>query len=82
MAGDLTSPSRAAKITWPRHLAMQLSRDLTTDSLQEIGTAFGGRNHATVLHACKRVADQITADPDAAAQLDALRDAIAGSQAQ
>jgi chromosomal replication initiator protein len=80
-AGDLTSPSRAAKITWPRHLAMQLSRDLTTDSLQEIGAAFGGRNHATVLHACKRVCDQITADPDAAAQLDALRDAIAGSRA-
>ncbi len=52
---QLTSASRAARVSWPRQLAIHLSRELTGSSLNEIGQAFGGRNHATVLHACKRV---------------------------
>ena len=52
---DLLSSSRTARIVWPRQLAIYLSREFTGTSLQTIGEAFGGRNHATVLHACKRV---------------------------
>jgi chromosomal replication initiator protein len=62
---ELTSASRAARIAWPRHIALHLARELTSASLQEIGRAFGGRNHATVLHACKRVAKALATDQQA-----------------
>jgi chromosomal replication initiator protein len=44
---------------------MYLARELTTHSLPAIGQAFGGRNHTTVLHACKRAAERVATDPDA-----------------
>jgi chromosomal replication initiator protein len=59
---ELTSPSRAARVTWPRHVALHLARELTAVSLQDIGRAFGGRNHATVLHACCVVAKRAARD--------------------
>jgi chromosomal replication initiator protein len=52
---DFHSPQRARKIARPRQVAMYLSRELTTRSLPEIGRRFGGRDHTTVLHACRRV---------------------------
>ncbi len=57
---ELVSPSRRARIAWPRQLAIYLARERTDSSLQAVGDAFGGRNHATVLYACKRVADRLT----------------------
>ena len=45
----------AANIAFPRQIAMYLARELTKMSLNEIGDAFGGRDHGTVLHACKLV---------------------------
>jgi chromosomal replication initiator protein len=62
---DLLSTSRSASHTWPRHVAMYLSRELTDSTLPAIGRAFGGRNHTTVLHAYRRTAERIAADPDA-----------------
>jgi chromosomal replication initiator protein len=61
----LLSPSRAAPVAWPRQVAMYLARELTDQTLPAIGRAFGGRNHTTVLHACKRAAQRIAEDPDA-----------------
>jgi len=61
----LVSGSRAGDLVWPRQLAMYLARELTSQSLPAIGHAFGGRNHTTVLHACKRTAQRIAGDPDA-----------------
>ena len=52
---DLLSKRRSRSITRPRHIAMALAKELTTHSLPEIGDAFGGRDHTTVLHACRRV---------------------------
>ena len=52
---DLLSKSRRRSITRPRQVAMCLAKELTTHSLPEIGDAFGGRDHTTVLHACRRV---------------------------
>src|SRR6202165_1200286 len=52
---DMTSKRRPANIAFPRHIAMYLVRELTKMSLNEIGDAFGGRDHGTVLHACKLV---------------------------
>ena len=52
---DMTSKRRPANIAFPRQVAMYLARELTKASLNEIGEAFGGRDHGTVLHACKLV---------------------------
>ncbi|MGH2890982.1 MAG: chromosomal replication initiator protein DnaA [Solirubrobacteraceae bacterium] len=62
---QLTSSSRAAGVAWPRHVAIHLARELTGASLPKIGQAFGGRNHATVLHACRRVSQRMRDDAQA-----------------
>ena len=53
--GDLLSKRRNRSIARPRQIAMALAKELTTHSLPEIGDAFGGRDHTTVLHACRRI---------------------------
>lgn len=52
---ELLSKKRSRNIARPRQLAMSLTRELTTMSLPEIGSQFGGRDHSTVIHACKTV---------------------------
>lgn len=59
---DLDSKSRARNITRPRQLAMALSKELTNHSLPEIGDKFGGRDHTTVLHACRKVRELVQSD--------------------
>ena len=54
---DLSAKNRKQSITRPRQLAMCLARELTSHSYPEIGTAFGGRDHTTVINACKRIAE-------------------------
>ena len=56
---DLKSKRRTRQITRPRQVAMALAKDLTNLSLPDIGDAFGGRDHTTVIHACKKV-DELT----------------------
>jgi chromosomal replication initiator protein len=52
---DLLSKSRSRSITRPRQMGMSLAKELTNHSLPEIGDAYGGRDHTTVLHACRKV---------------------------
>ncbi len=52
---DLLSKRRSRSVARPRQIAMALSKELTNHSLPEIGNAFGGRDHTTVLHACRKV---------------------------
>lgn len=59
---DMTSKRRPANIAFPRQVAMYLARELTKSSLNEIGEAFGGRDHGTVMHACKLVKKKAAAD--------------------
>ncbi len=59
---DMLSRRRPANIAFPRQVAMYLSRLLTEHSLQEIGGAFGGRDHGTVIHACKTVENMMDQD--------------------
>lgn len=59
---DLHSKSRKRVITRPRQIAMCLSKELTNCSLPEIGSAFGGRDHTTVIHACDRINDLRNSD--------------------
>ncbi len=73
---ELVSPRRAARIAWPRQVAIALARELTGASLPTLGQAFGGRNHATVLHACKRVSNRLLIDRQAGTEVDELRSMI------
>ncbi len=60
---DLHSKRRTRSITRPRQLAMALCKELTNHSLPEIGDAFGGRDHTTVIHACRKVEELRETDP-------------------
>jgi chromosomal replication initiator protein len=59
---DLLSRRRTRTIARPRQMAMALSKELTEHSLPEIGDAFGGRDHTTVLHACRRIEELCETD--------------------
>lgn len=52
---DLLSKRRSRSVARPRQMAMALAKELTNHSLPEIGDAFGGRDHTTVLHACRKI---------------------------
>ncbi|MDW8343556.1 MAG: chromosomal replication initiator protein DnaA [Verrucomicrobiae bacterium] len=60
---DMTSHRRPKAVAFPRQVAMYLSRKLTDRSLADIGEAFGGRDHGTVLHACRLVEKRLQQDP-------------------
>ena len=60
---DLLSKRRSRSVARPRQLAMALAKELTTHSLPEIGDAFGGRDHTTVMHACKRIKELRAVEP-------------------
>jgi chromosomal replication initiator protein len=59
---DLLSAKRNRSLARPRQLAMSLAKELTSHSLPEIGEAFGGRDHTTVLHACKKIVELCSTD--------------------
>ncbi|RME96603.1 MAG: chromosomal replication initiator protein DnaA [Verrucomicrobia bacterium] len=61
---DLTSRRRPEHIAFPRQVAMYLCRELTPLSLTAIGEAFGGRDHGTVIHACRQVKNRMEHDPN------------------
>ena len=70
---DMTSKRRPNNIAIPRQIAMYLSRTLTKHSLQEIGDAFGGRDHGTVIHACKAVDNMCEQDSSARGSVEFLK---------
>lgn len=70
---DLRGSTRQSQIVRARGLAMLLARSLTSSSLQEIGQFFGGRDHSTVLHACRSTASKIENDPELSKSLSELQ---------
>ena len=70
---DMTSKKRPANIAFPRQIAMYLSRQHTGSSLTDIGDAFGGKDHGTVIHACKLVKKRME-DDEKTRQIVGLRD--------
>lgn len=74
---DLLSKKRTRNLSRPRQIAMSLAREITTMSLPEIGNAFGGKDHSTVIHACKMMAtlraSDTTIDADYKILLQTLR---------
>lgn len=71
---DLVGPRRTSRLNQARQVAMYLAREVTMASLPQIGDAFGGRTHSTVLHSCNKVAQELTGD-------DMLREDVAAIQA-
>lgn len=69
---DMISKRRPSNIAFPRQIAMYLSRMMTGSSLQEIGEAFGGRDHGTVIHACKTVENMMEQDGSVKQSVDYL----------
>lgn len=74
--GEILSSARTARIAWPRQLAMYLSRELTSESLLAIGKHFGGRDHTTVMHACRRTTERLSTDENARQAVDKLRELL------
>ncbi|MFI4990427.1 MAG: chromosomal replication initiator protein DnaA [Solirubrobacterales bacterium] len=70
---ELLSSSRSARVAWPRQLAMYLARELTDESLPAIGRHFGGRDHTTVMHACRRTSARIDDDTAVREAVEKLR---------
>jgi chromosomal replication initiator protein len=73
---DFHSALRSRKVARPRQVAMYLSRELTMRSLPEIGRRFGGRDHTTVLHACRRIAELCATDPLFKQEVDFLKQVL------
>ena len=69
---DMYSAKRPKKIAEPRQIAMYLTKELTQKSLPEIGTNFGGRDHTTVLHACRKISERKIAEPQLQHELNIL----------
>ena len=74
---DMTSKRRPNAIAFPRQIAMYLCRQLTRHSLQEIGEAFGGRDHGTVIHAVKTVENMMDQDDSVRGSVDFLKAQLA-----
>jgi chromosomal replication initiator protein len=73
---DFQSAQRSRRVARPRQVAMYLSRELTMRSLPEIGRRFGGRDHTTVLHACRRIAALCQEDPVFRQEVDFLKQVL------
>lgn len=69
---EMVSKRRAANLVLPRQIAMRLTQLLTTSSLSQIGDAFGGRDHTTVMHSCEKIAKLLKSTPTFADEFDRL----------
>jgi chromosomal replication initiator protein len=69
---EMYSKKRSRNVARPRQMAMALAKELTQLSLPDIGEAFGGRDHTTVLHACRKIAELKSENPDISRDFEAL----------
>jgi chromosomal replication initiator protein len=75
---DMYSKKRSRTVARPRQMAMALAKELTSLSLPDIGDAFGGRDHTTVLHACRKITELRARNPEISRDFDALLQALRG----
>ncbi len=73
---DMTSRKRPANIAFARQVAMYLARELTGSSYQEIGDAFGGRDHGTIMHACRSISSKIKDEDGVRLKIEGLATAM------
>jgi chromosomal replication initiator protein len=72
----LRSKTRTKTLTTPRQVAMFLAREMMGTQLVEIGAAFGGRDHSTVIHSLERVVEMVRGEADFASRVERLRSAL------
>jgi chromosomal replication initiator protein len=75
---EMYSKKRSRNVARPRQMAMALAKELTQLSLPHIGDAFGGRDHTTVLHACRKITELRTMHSEIARDFEALKQALRG----
>jgi chromosomal replication initiator protein len=75
---DMFSKKRTRSVARPRQMAMALSKELTNYSLPDIGEAFGGRDHTTVLHACRKINELKATDPNVTRDFNSLIQMLRG----
>ena len=75
---EMYSKKRSRTVARPRQVAMALAKELTSMSLPDIGDAFGGRDHTTVLHACRKIAELRTTNTDISRDFDSLLQTLRG----
>ncbi len=75
---DMKARKRTDAVAFPRQIAMYLSRELTSSSLPEIGSAFGGRDHTTVIHAIHKIEKKMKDDPQFSGDIESLVQEIKG----
>ena len=75
---EMYSKKRSRVVARPRQIAMALAKEVTSMSLPDIGDAFGGRDHTTVLHACRKVAELRSTNADISRDFDSLLQALKG----
>ena len=75
---QLKSKKRSRDISYPRQIAMYLCRELTNMSLPQIGQAFGGRDHTTVIHACDKIAEDMQSNAETRRAISELKKNITG----
>ena len=73
---DILSRKKTRNVVVPRQIAMYLARTITQESFPEIGSKFGGKDHATVMHSCRKIEKEIELDRKLAATVEALREII------
>ena len=76
--GEMFSKKRSRTVARPRQMAMALAKELTSLSLPDIGEAFGGRDHTTVLHACRKINELRKEDSEISRDFDALIQTLRG----
>ncbi len=74
---DILSRKTTEAIVLPRQIAMYLSRTITGKSFSEIGDKFGGKDHATIMYACKKIGKELVFDKKMAATIETLKNRIA-----
>lgn len=75
-ADSLRAKTRIGRVVTARHVAIYLSRELTSSSLVQIGGKFGGRDHSTVLHSCRKIARECATDASLARKIENLREEL------
>ena len=70
---DLMSKKRTKELVFPRQIAMYLCRTLTEMSYPDIGKAFNGKDHTTVMHACEQISKQVEINPDLQRTMDEIK---------
>jgi len=73
---ELSAKVRTKDIAFARQVAMYLAKELTSSSLEKVGTNFGGRDHTTVLHACDKIKESMKSDPSLASLVHDLKNSI------